>query len=175
MNGGRRMFDIAGQLFPNIMTIVVQLCATGVIYVFYKKYLHQSVLNLMDKKAILFQEEYRNIEAMREEQVQLKELLEFEKRNQSEQLEFQRKKMLEDIDSLRNQLLFEAKSESESLRIQSSISIEQERNEMLQNVEKHIISVSAMMVEKVLEGYTFNENQIMTSLEKELEKHHARS
>ncbi len=169
------MFDIAGQLFPNIMTIAVQLCATGVIYVLYKKYLHQSVLNLMDRKAELFQKEYRDIETMKEEQVQLKELFEFEKKNQNEQLEFQRKKMLEDIESLRNQLLFEAKSESESLRVQSSISIEQERKEMLQNVEEHIISVSTMMVEKVLDGYTFDKNQMMTSLEKELEKHHARS
>jgi F-type H+-transporting ATPase subunit b len=52
------MFDISEQLFPNLITILVQLCATGVIFIMYKKYLHQIVLDFIDKKADAFQKEY---------------------------------------------------------------------------------------------------------------------
>ncbi|AMC93731.1 hypothetical protein AOC36_06960 [Erysipelothrix larvae] len=169
------MFDIAQQLFPNLMTILVQLCATGVIYVLYKKYLHLPVLKIMDKKAESFQAEYRDIEIMKQEQEQLFQQFNRERELQKQQLVDQKEKLLEEIDVLRQQRILEIKEESEHILNQAAISIAQERNEMLDDLEKHIIEVSTMLVEKVLEGYTFNESEILISLEKELENYHASS
>lgn len=169
------MFDIAEQLFPNIITIGVQLCATGVIYVLYKKYLHQPVLKLMDKKADDFQKEYHEIETLKKEQESSKIQFEHDKKEQMIFLENQRKKMLEEMNQLSMTLTQEAKYEAQLIQIQALKDIEKERLEMIRYVERHIIDLSSIMVGKVLEGYTFDEQQMVQALEKELKQSHVQS
>ena len=45
------MPDIAGKLFPNVTTIIVQLLSTGVLFLVFKKYLWVPVQNYFAKRA----------------------------------------------------------------------------------------------------------------------------
>ena len=43
--------DIVNQLFPNIVTVIVQLCSTLVLFLVAKKFLWKSVKNWMNVRA----------------------------------------------------------------------------------------------------------------------------
>lgn len=169
------MFDISEQLFPNLITVIVQLCATGVIFLLYKKYLHKPVLKLMDRKANDFQKQYEDIKELKDEQVNSRAIFEKEKLKQEELLMLQKERMLKEIDEIRKQFTMQMQQERTLLLEQSAKEIEQERIKMISSVEKHVLDVSVSLVEKVLEGYVFDEEQIIKSLETEINNNHVRS
>ena len=169
------MFDISEQLFPNLITILVQLCATGVIFIMYKKYLHQIVLDFIDKKADAFQKEYIELESIKLEQVEERNRLEAEKEEQVNLYNEQKARLIVELEAQRERLIKEAQEDARALKDQASLSIEKERIAMLRSVEQDIIDVSSLMVAKVLDGYTFDEDQIIDALKKEMENTHARS
>lgn len=43
--------DITGQLIPNLLTVLVQLCSTLVLFLLAKKFLWKSVKNWLDARA----------------------------------------------------------------------------------------------------------------------------
>ena len=45
------MPDIAGKLFPNLTTLIVQLLSTGVLLLIFKKYLWKNVMEYFAKRA----------------------------------------------------------------------------------------------------------------------------
>ena len=47
--------DVAGKLFPNITTLIVQLLSTGVLLFFFKKYLWLPVQKYFQKTYCFFQ------------------------------------------------------------------------------------------------------------------------
>ena len=51
--------DVAGKLFPNFFTIVVQLLATGVMFYVFKKYLWNAVLDFLDKRATFIESQIK--------------------------------------------------------------------------------------------------------------------
>lgn len=169
------MFDIAEQLFPNLLTLIVQLSATGVIFLIYRKYLHKPVIDLMDRKANEYHEEVLKAESLRNEHQKLQEKFKEEVNSQTSLLNQQKKAIQLELEKLRAEIIDETNQEALQIKAQALKNIELERINMIKEVEKHVVDVSAMMVEKVLEGYTFDEQQLLVSLEREVEKHHAKS
>ena len=45
------MPDIAGKLFPNLTTLIVQLLSTGVLLLIFKKFLWKNVMEYFAKRA----------------------------------------------------------------------------------------------------------------------------
>ena len=43
--------DIAGKLFPNITTVIIQLCSTGIMLFFFKKFLWTPMQAYFEKRA----------------------------------------------------------------------------------------------------------------------------
>lgn len=169
------MLDIEKLLIPNIITILVQLSATGVIFLLYRKYLHNPVLNILDKKAADFQSAYKEIEAMNQQQILDRENFEADRASQKETLERSKAMMLKDIEDMRDQLLAETRAEVERLKKNATDSIQREKESMLKEVENEIVNVAYVMTEKVLEGYRFDEQEMLNALTKEMDKTHARS
>ncbi len=169
------MPDIKALLFPNILTILVQLCATGVIFLVYKKYLHEPVLKIMDKKASDFQAAYTEIEKLNQQQAEDKILFEKEKASQLDALEKSKQMMLKDIETMREKLVEETHMDVARMKSQASEAIAKEKAAMLKEVEKEIVDVAYVMTEKVLEGYRFDETEMLQALEKEMDKAHVRS
>lgn len=46
------MPDIAGKLFPNLTTLIVQLLSTGVLLLIFKKFLMKNVMDILLKEQI---------------------------------------------------------------------------------------------------------------------------
>lgn len=169
------MFDIPEQLFPNILTILVQLSATGVIVFLYMKFLHQPVLRILDKKAEDFQKEYNEVEHLKKEQAEAQLAFEVAKKHQNDSLEQARKQMQADMEKTKSKLMSEAEDELVRMKQEALREIEDERKEMVDSVERHVLELATSMVEKVLEGYHFEEDQMIHALEKEMDKIRARS
>lgn len=169
------MFDIFQQLVPNVMTLVVQLCATGVIYLLYRKYLHQPVIKILDQKADMFQKEYDEIETLKQAQKQALADFETEKIKNQELLVAMKQQQMLELQQLKQQMLDDVTKETRQLRKQAEIQLQQERAKMLYEVDQHVIEVASKMVEKVLDGYSVDEEQIITALKKEVPKQHAHS
>ena len=169
------MFDISGQLFPNIITLLVQLCATAVIFVLYRKFLHEPVLKILDKKADAFQKSYQEIETLKEEQIQVKALFEQDKIKQQELLEQTKQHMLDELAQMRATLLEQMEREVTQMKQTAEEELAQEKLKMLADVEQHVVTVAATLTSKVLEGYTFDESQIVHTLEREMAKIYAHS
>ena len=55
------MPDIAGKLFPNLTTLIVQLLSTGVLLLIFKKFLWKNVMEYFAKRA-----DYMNLQLMRQ-------------------------------------------------------------------------------------------------------------
>lgn len=169
------MPDIRELLFPNIITVLVQLCATGVIFLLYKKYLHEPVLEILDKKADAYQSAYTEIEKLNQQQVIDRQKFEQEKTSQHEALERSKQMMLKDIEEMRDKLIAETNLDIERMKYQAKESIRKEKETMLEEVEKEIVDVAYVMTEKVLEGYRFDEQEMLNALEKEMDRSHVRS
>ena len=60
--------DIAGKLFPNITTVIIQLCSTGIMLFFFKKFLWTPMQAYFEKRAIEAEKQQAK-EEMKEEMV----------------------------------------------------------------------------------------------------------
>ena len=60
------MPDIAGKLFPNVTTIIVQLLSTGVLFLVFKKYLWVPVQNYFAKRADYIEGTVKEAEQMKD-------------------------------------------------------------------------------------------------------------
>lgn len=169
------MPDIKELLFPNVITVLVQLCSTGVIYFLYKKYLHEPVLKVLDNKSESFIEAYTKVEDLKKQQVIDKERFEKEKAQQHEALERSKQMMLQEIEDLREKLLKDTQDDINRMRKDAASAIERDKEEMLKEVEKELVDIAYVMTEKVLEGYRFNESEMLSLLEKEMVRSHVRS
>lgn len=60
--------DILEKLIPNILTMITQLAATGVIFIMYKKYLHSPVMDYLDAREEAREKELQEAEASKKKQ-----------------------------------------------------------------------------------------------------------
>ena len=58
-------FDVAEKLFPNIFTVIIQLCSTGVIFIVAYKFLWNPAREFLAAKAELTQKELNEAKAKR--------------------------------------------------------------------------------------------------------------
>lgn len=169
------MPDVEALLFPQLLTVLVQLGSTFVIYLLYKRFLHEPVLKILDKKADDYQHAYTEIENLKEEQSIERKNFEEEKKAQKEMLERSKEMMLKEIEDMREKLIEETNTDILRLKNSATESIRKEKEAMLDEVEQELVSVAYEMTEKVLEGYRFDEQEILAALEKEMDRAHARS
>lgn len=169
------MFDIKELLFPNIITVLVQLSATGVIFLLYRKYLHEPVLKILDKKADAYQEAYLEVERLKVQQKEEREQFERERIVQAETLEKSREMMLKEIEETKDKLLKETNQEIDRMKVLAERSISREKERMLEEVEAEVLDIAYAMTQKVLEGYRFDEHEMLNALEKEMDRTHVQS
>ena len=59
--------DITGQLIPNLLTVLVQLCSTLVLFLLAKKFLWKSVKNWLDARADKMQSDLETSEKAKQD------------------------------------------------------------------------------------------------------------
>ena len=84
-------FDVAEQLFPNIATMIVQLCSTGVIFLVAYKFLFNPVRDFLASKSELTNKELEDAKLANEEAKKNVE----ETRKQLKEASYQAKEIIE--------------------------------------------------------------------------------
>ena len=143
-------FDVAEKLFPNVFTVIVQLCATGLLFLVAYRFLWNPARAYLAAKADLVQKELdeakvANAEAQRN------------MRNAKQQLSeasFKAKDIVEkgkdEGKIIKESIIRDGRSQADLMlkNAREQISFEQEK--MRQNIQKEIVDVALLATEKLM-------------------------
>lgn len=164
------MIDIADKLFPNILTLLTQLGATGVIYLLYRKYLHEPVMNYLDKQAEELDKAQHLADDVEAQAKAKEQELEFEYQRNIETLQRSQQALKREAEKERNEILKQAEERSQLLMEQTDVEIEKNKKAMLDELEDYILEMAVSVAERTLENYSYDEEEVFNSLEAELEQ-----
>ncbi len=143
--------DIASQLFPNLTTLIVQLCSTLVLFLVVKKYLWKPILAFFDAReekmqSDLAESENAKQEALKDRQNALAQLKEAgDKADQM--IEAAQKQAKQEKDAI----LESAEKEASATRKKAHEQIEAERQSMYDDMKKEMVDVALAAASKVIE------------------------
>lgn len=164
------MVDIFSKLMPNLQTLITQLIATGIIFLVYRKFLHQPVLNFLDKQADDLREAERHVETIENEAREREEALNKEREEAIESLERMRKNSRQEISEEREKMLEQARAESERITAEANERIEKTREEMMKEVEDYALELAVSVNRRVLSDMDVSEEATLSSLQKEMDR-----
>ena len=144
-------FDVQGSLMPNLYTMIVQLCATLIIFLCIKKWLWKPVKNILAKRADAMQasldsafeqnEEARvNLEASRKELNDAKE-------SSREIIDAARQEAV----NLKNEIVSDAKRQAQAKLDQADEKIARAKADAQSDLHDEMVSVSMAAVSKLLD------------------------
>ena len=144
-------FDVQGSLMPNLYTMIVQLCATLIIFLCIKKWLWKPVKNILAKRADAMQasldsafeqnEEARvNLEASRKELNDAKE-------SSREIIDAARQEAV----NLKNEIVSDAKSQAQAKLDQADEKIARAKADAQSDLHDEMVSVAMAAVSKLLD------------------------
>lgn len=166
------MFDIADKLFPNLLTLLTQLSATGVIYVLYRKYLHEPVMAYLDTQAEELDKAQGLADEVEREAREKEQELELAYQRNIETLARSEKALKIESQRERDEILKLAEERSKLIMEQTELEIEKQRTAMLMELEDYVLETAVSVAERTLENYAYDEAEIYKSLEAELEQMH---
>ena len=144
-------FDVQGSLMPNLYTMIVQLCATLIIFLCIKKWLWKPVKNILAKRADAMQasldsafeqnEEARvNLEASRKELNDAKE-------SSREIIDAARQEAV----NLKNEIVSDAKRQAQAKLDQADEKIARAKADAQSDLRDEMVSVAMAAVSKLLD------------------------
>ncbi|MBQ3267909.1 MAG: F0F1 ATP synthase subunit B [Atopobiaceae bacterium] len=156
--------EVAEQLFPNVLTIVTQLCATGVLLYFAVKYLWTPAREMLTKRQDLMQSKIDDAERIREAASEEKATVDAELRD----LQARAKGMVEnaksEANSERERILEEANRQAEATLEHANAAIEKQRAELRRDIQQEIVDV-ALAASTMLMGKETLEEQDQRAIE----------
>lgn len=142
--------DILELLLPNILTILVQLCATLVLFLLLKKLAWTPVRNMMQKRADYEQGKLAEADAKLKEADAFRE----EAEGSISAAKEEAKKIVEsgrkEGQKIKEEMIEEANREKEELTQKAHKEIQKEREEMEEEIHKQIVDVAMVAAEKLL-------------------------
>ena len=144
-------FDVQGSLMPNLYTMIVQLCATLIIFLCIKKWLWKPVKNILAKRADAMQasldsafeqnEEARvNLEASRKELNDAKE-------SSREIIDAARQEAV----NLKNEIVSDAKRQAQAKLDQADEKIARAKADAQSDLHDEMVSIAMAAVSKLLD------------------------
>ena len=164
------MVDIAEKLFPNLLTFLTQLAATGIIYLLYRKFVHEHVMNYLDKQADELSTAQNHAKEVEEEATAKSRELDAEYEKRIEQLRRSEEMMRKEAQQERAAIIRRAEEEREVLLQNAQIEIEKDREALLREVEKHVLDLAVNVTERTLESYSYDDEELFKVLESEMEQ-----
>ena len=162
------MVDIAEKLFPNLLTFLTQLAATGIIYLLYRKFVHEHVMNYLDKQADELSTAQNYAKEVEEEATAKSRELDAEYEKRIEQLRRSEEMMRKEAQQERAAIIRRAEEEREVLL--QNAQIEKDREALLREVEKHVLDLAVNVTERTLESYSYDDEELFKVLESEMEQ-----
>ena len=143
-------FDVAEKLFPNILTVIVQLCSTGVIFFVAYKFLWNPAREFLAAKADLTQKELDEAKAANEEAQR-------QMRNAKQQLSeasFKAKDIVEkgkdEGKIVKESIIRDGRAQADLMLKNAREQIAFEQDKMRQNIQKEIVDVALLATEKLM-------------------------
>lgn len=164
------MVDIAEKLFPNLLTLLTQLAATGIIYLLYKKYVHEHVMAYLDKQAAELSAAQNYAKEVEEEAAKKSNALDADYEKRTEQLRRSEELMRKEAQQEREEILKRAEEEKEVILRSARIEIDKDREALLREVERHVLDLAVNVTERTLESYSYDEEELFKVLESEMEQ-----
>lgn len=149
--------DIAGQLVPNLATIIVQLLATGVLLFFIKKWLWLPARDYLEKRATYAQEQIASAEALKHEAMTINADANATLRLAGSQARVLVDKAKNDSALLKDAILKEAKREVDQKIEAAQREIKFQQRAMQEEVTKEIVDVALAATERLLIDKTTDE------------------
>lgn len=142
--------DIIGQLIPNPLTMIVQLCSTLVLFLLAKKYLWKSVKNFLDQRAEKMQSDLEECEQTKQEAFA-------DRQKALEQLNEASDKAEQIVNAAVRQakeekagILAQADKEADAARKRAHDQIEAERQAMYDDMKREMVEVALSAAGKLL-------------------------
>ena len=144
--------DIAGQLFPDVMTMIVQLAATGVLFYGFKKLLWAPIQTYLAKRAqhadALLKEAHDANSVARANQLQSEVML-TEAAKEAKQIIENGK--VEGV-RVKDQLIQTGKLAADAKLESANREIDHQRRQLRSEIEGEIVDVALLAASKLLEG-----------------------
>ena len=142
--------DVLGQLIPNPLTMLVQLCSTLILFLLMKKFLWKSVQNFLGKRSEKMQEDLTVYETARDEALE-------DRRKAGEQLAEVSKKSEEIVNAAiaeakaeKDIILAQANKEAANARKKAHEQIEAERQAMQDAMKKEMVEIALAAAGKLI-------------------------
>lgn len=144
-------FDIQGVLFPNWITMLVQLCSTLVLFLLCKKLLWKPARDILAKRRDKMNENLMSSQKLREDaSVELdkaKEELEHARNRSGEIVESARK----EAENLRAEIVNKANSEASAKLALADKEIEQKERDAQERIHDEMVDVAMAAVSKLMQ------------------------
>ena len=144
-------FDIQGVLFPNWITMLVQLCSTLVLFLLCKKLLWKPARDILAKRRDKMNENLMSSQKLREDaSVELdkaKEELEHARNRSGEIVESARK----EAENLRAEIVNKANSEASAKLALADKEIEQKERDAQDSIHDEMVDVAMAAVSKLMQ------------------------
>ncbi len=144
--------DILGQLVPNPLTMIVQLCATFVLVFLMYKLAYKPIKNILDKRSEYEQSRLTDADKLKKEYEDLRAKAE----NEINDAKINAKKIISDAQDegnrLKNNLIDEGKLKSQQIIDEAQNNIALQKDKMLDEMHGEIVDVAMSAAEKILQS-----------------------
>lgn len=142
--------DIAGKLFPNITTLIIQLCSTGVMLLVFKKFLWVPMQNYFAKRADFIESQINEAKDMNEKAKAF--MIESDKQARESAREYRDivEKAKSDALKVRDDIIGEAKKEAASKIEQAQKEIEVEKVQARQDMKEEMVDIAMQIATKIM-------------------------
>ena len=142
--------DVIGQLLPNPITMLTQLCSTLVLFLVIKKFLWKSITGMLDRRAEKMQEELTASEQARQQAQQDRENARQELKEAVTRSQTMIEKATVEAKSVREEIVRKAKTEADDQIIRARGQIELERSQMQSEIHREMVEVAMSAAEKLI-------------------------
>lgn len=145
------MPDISGKLFPNALTVIVQLLSTGVLFIVFKIFLWKPLLEYFKKRADYIESTIVDAKEMNETAKENMELAD----QKAKEAAIQYHQIIEDakIDAnkAKESIIEEANKEAGYKLMQAQKDIENEKEKARREMKEEIVDIALDVASKVME------------------------
>lgn len=154
--------DIAGKLFPNITTVIVQLCSTGVLLLIFKKFLWVPMQEYFKKRADYIESQMNEAKEMNEKAKKLITESEEQARISAKEYRDIVEKAKSDALKVRDDIVAQAKKEAASKIDQAQKEIDAEKQQAKDEMKEEMVQVAIEVASKIIQKeMNTKENQQM--------------
>ena len=143
--------DIVGQLIPNPLTMVVQLCSTLVLFLLMKKFLWATVKDFLGKRADKMQADLDASEKAKQEAFSDREKAAEKLSEAAARSEEIVSAAVKEAKTEKDVILAQANKEAANARKRAEEQIATERMEMYQSMQKEMVEVALIAAEKLMQ------------------------